>query len=138
MSRVQAARPSPLASLHVLERLDDTLQAVYRSAGVPMAPVASAFELENHDPVAWSGGGTVPDDVAQACALTWMCDPPPLGHNPHPDDAGYRTIALAIADAAAVPSDRADADSRAHTSSSTTSTTAMAGAADAATLRQGT
>ena len=82
-----------LASLHVLERLDDTLQAAYRSAGVPMAPVASAFELENHDPVAWSGGGTVPDDVARACALTWMCDPPPLGHNPHPNDAGYRTIA---------------------------------------------
>lgn len=127
-----------LASLHVLERLDDTLLAVYRSAGVPMAPVASAFQLENHEPVAWSGGGTVPDDVAQACTLTWMCDPPPLGHNPHPDDAGYRTIALAIADAAAVPSDRADADSRAHTSPSTTSTTAMAGAADAATLRQGT
>ncbi len=126
-----------LASLHVLERLDDTLQAVYRSAGVPMAAVASAFQLENHDPVAWPGGGTVPGDVARTCALTWMCDPPPLGHNPHPDDAGYRTIALAIADAAAVPSDRADAAPVASTTTvddgGRTGSTARA-----ATLRQGT
>ncbi len=43
----------------------------------------------------------MPADVARTCALTWMCDPPPLGHNPHPDDAGYRAIAGAIAGAIA-------------------------------------
>ena len=99
------------ASLPVMERLDETLQAAYQAAGVPMAGVAAAFDVVKHDPVTWSGPGMVPENVARACALTFMCDPPPLGHNPHPDDAGYRTIAAAIAAAAAVPSDRADAAS---------------------------
>ena len=49
------------ASLAVMERLDQTLQAVYRSAGVPMAGVASAFDIEEHDPVSWSGLGPVPE-----------------------------------------------------------------------------
>ena len=49
----------------------------------------------------WSGLPTVPTDVARTCALTWMCDGPPLGHNVHPDDAGYRAIASAIAAAVA-------------------------------------
>ena len=70
-----------------------------------MAEVASAFDLTDRDQTSWSGLGTVPADVARTCALTWMCDPPPLGHNPHPDDAGYRTIAAAIAEAVADPSD---------------------------------
>ncbi len=99
------------ASLDVMERLDDTLRTTYRSAGLPMADVASAFDLRDRDQVAWSGPGTVPEDVARTCALTYMCDPPPLGHNPHPDDAGYRTIAAAIADALADPSAGADAGS---------------------------
>ena len=99
------------ASLPVMERLDQTLRAVYQAAGVPLAGVGSAFDLAEHDPVRWSGPGMVPENVARTCALTFMCDPPPLGHNPHPDDAGYRTIAAAIAEAAAAPSDRADAAS---------------------------
>ena len=141
------------ASLPVMERLDQTLQAVYQSAGVPMAGVASAFDIEEHDPVSWSGTGLVPENVARACALTYMCDPPPMGHNPHPDDAGYRTIAAAIAEAAAVPSDRADAaavpsdgadaTSSSHVSSPTTTTlragSAAAGSgADVGARRQGT
>ena len=95
------------ASLDVVERLDDTLRSVYLAAGVPMADVASAFELTNREEVAWSGLGTVPLDVARTCALTWMCNPPPLGRNVHPDDAGYRKIAGAIADAVADSSAKA-------------------------------
>jgi lysophospholipase L1-like esterase len=43
----------------------------------------------------------VPTDVARTCELTFMCNGPPLGHNVHPDDAGYRAIASAIAEAVA-------------------------------------
>jgi len=43
----------------------------------------------------------VPRDVARTCELTFMCNGPPLGHNLHPDDAGYRAIASAIAEAVA-------------------------------------
>jgi lysophospholipase L1-like esterase len=95
------------ASLGVMERLDDTLHTVYQGAGVHMADVASAFAMRDHQLVTRPGLGQVPTDVAQTCALTWMCVPPPLGHNPHPDDAGYRTIATAIASTASDPSDGA-------------------------------
>jgi lysophospholipase L1-like esterase len=97
------------ASLTVMERLDSTLRADYTAAGVPIADVAAAFELGNHRHVRWSGLPTVPTDVAKTCALTWMCGRPPFGHNLHPDDAGYRAIASAIAAAVAGSSDRAGA-----------------------------
>jgi lysophospholipase L1-like esterase len=84
-------------SLGVMERLDATLRSDYVAAGVPIADVASAFELGDQHDMRWSGLPTVPTDVARTCALTWMCDHPPLGHNLHPDDAGYRAIASAIA-----------------------------------------
>ena len=88
-------------SLGVMEQLDATLGADYTAAGVPMADVASAFDLADHDQTKWSGLPSVPTDVARTCELTWMCNGPPLGHNVHPDDAGYRAIASAIAEAVA-------------------------------------
>jgi len=88
-------------SLGVMERLDATLRADYTAAGVPMADVASVFDLADRDQVKWSGPPTVPSDVARTCELTFMCNGPPLGHNLHPDDAGYRAIASAIAAAVA-------------------------------------
>ncbi len=88
-------------SLGVMERLDATLRADYTAAGVPMADVASAFDLADRDQVKWSGLPNVPTDVARTCELTFMCDGPPLGHNLHPDDAGYRAIASAIVAAVA-------------------------------------
>jgi lysophospholipase L1-like esterase len=90
-----------VASLGVMEQLDATLRSDYAGAGVPVANVASAFDLGDHHDMRWSGRPTVPTDVARTCALTWMCNQPPLGHNLHPDDAGYRAIASAIAAAVA-------------------------------------
>ena len=96
-------------SLGVMERLDATLRTDYSAAGVPVADVASAFDLADHAEVKWSGLPTVPTDVARTCQLTFMCNGPPLGHNVHPDDAGYRAIASAIAEAVAGSSDTAGA-----------------------------
>lgn len=107
--RGAGAQAFSAATLGVMERLDETLQSAFRSSGIRMAAVAAAFDLTDHDPVTRPGLGTVPTDVARTCALTWMCEPPPLGHNPHPDDAGYRTIAGAIAEAVADSSSKADA-----------------------------
>jgi lysophospholipase L1-like esterase len=90
-----------VASLNVMDRLDATLRSDYTAAGVPIANVASAFDLGDHHDMRWSGLPTVPTDVARTCALTWMCNPPPLGRNLHPDNAGYRAIASAIAAAVA-------------------------------------
>lgn len=90
-----------VATLGVMEQLDATLRSDYAGAGLSVADVASAFELGNHHGMRWSGLPTVPTDVARTCELTWMCDHPPLGHNMHPDDAGYLAIASAIAAAVA-------------------------------------
>jgi lysophospholipase L1-like esterase len=85
------------ASLVVIERLNDIMRAAYAKAGIPMADVGAAFDLGDTTPVAMAGLGTVPTDVARACALTWMCAAPPMGPNQHPNDTGYRAIAAALA-----------------------------------------
>jgi hypothetical protein len=86
------------ASVAVIERLDATLRTIYAAAGMPMADVAAAFGTGDTAQVTVAGIGKVPADVAQACALTWMCHAAPYGPNVHPDDAGYQAIARAIAD----------------------------------------
>ena len=85
------------ASLGVIERLNDVMHAAYAKAGLPMADVGAAFDLDNTAPVAAGGLGTVPTNVARVCALTWMCTASPFGPNLHPNDAGYRVIAGALA-----------------------------------------
>jgi hypothetical protein len=58
--------------------------------------VNSFFDAHDHTKVDLEGVGTVPDNVANACELTWMCAPKPYGPNLHPNDAGYLKIASAI------------------------------------------
>jgi hypothetical protein len=88
-------------SVAAIERLDDTLHAIYAAAGIPMADVGRAFEMTQSEPVDLAGVGDVPRNVARTCALTWMCTSASLRARQHPDDAGYQVIAQAIA--AAVP-----------------------------------
>jgi hypothetical protein len=77
-------------------RLNATLQSAYAIAGIPMAMVGNAFESRDVGLVNVAGVGRVPENVANACALTWMCQPAPLGPNIHPNDTGYAAIATAI------------------------------------------
>jgi lysophospholipase L1-like esterase len=86
------------SSLHIVRHLDGVLAAVYHSFGIPIADVGSAFKIDSTAPVAIAGSRTEPENVAEACLLTWMCQPPPFGPNIHPNDAGYQTIATAIED----------------------------------------
>lgn len=89
-------------SLAVILRLDDTLHNIYEAAGVPMANVAHAFDIDRTDPTDFAGESHVPLDVARTCQLTWDCTSVPYRSKQHPNDAGYQSIAQAIA--AAVPS----------------------------------
>jgi lysophospholipase L1-like esterase len=91
------------ASLGIIDRLNAVLRAAYAQADMPMADVAAAFQLHDTSPVHVPGLGTVPTNVARACALTWMCMPRPLGPNSHPNDNGYRVVSDAIAAALASP-----------------------------------
>jgi lysophospholipase L1-like esterase len=83
-------------SLHIVRHLDEVLSTVYSSFRIPIADVGDAFKIDSSQPVELSGVGTVPENVANVCLLTWMCQPSPLGPNIHPNDAGYQTIATAI------------------------------------------
>jgi lysophospholipase L1-like esterase len=84
-------------SHYVIEQLDRTLADIYSDDAIPMANVGAAFNADDTDPVALAGYGVVPDNVAEVCLMTWMCQTYPYGRNMHPNDAGYETIADAIA-----------------------------------------
>jgi lysophospholipase L1-like esterase len=73
------------------------LRDTYHSFAMPIAPVARAFSGDDSRIVEMPDVGLVPANVAQSCALTWMCQPSPFGPNLHPNDAGSRAIADAIA-----------------------------------------
>lgn len=84
-------------SRFAVEHLDHVLSDAYGAAGIPMADVGAAFETDDTTPVDLAGEGTVPDNVAEICLLTWMCQTYPYGPNIHPNDAGFEAIADAIA-----------------------------------------
>jgi lysophospholipase L1-like esterase len=92
-----AGRAHAATSLWAINLLNRTLHDAYQASGIPMANVARAFSLHVTTPVVLAGSGVVATNVAQACLLTWMCQPLPLGPNLHPNDAGYHAIADAIA-----------------------------------------
>jgi lysophospholipase L1-like esterase len=79
-----------------INSLNVALRSVYANADVAMASVATAFESHNVERVNMVGRGKVPENVANVCELTWMCEPPPFGPNLHPNDVGYAMIASAI------------------------------------------
>lgn len=87
-----------LASEIVIDRMNSLLAALYTAAGALVADVPTTYGTDDKTPVQLPGYGTVPAGVAKVCALTWMCTDE---HNLHPNDAGYRAIADAVAAAIA-------------------------------------
>jgi len=86
------ASAGQLAFLNATRRVNATILRADRDAGFRTAEVAAAFDTGAANLVTWHGV-RVPADLARACALTWACSPLPIGHNIHPNDAGYRVIA---------------------------------------------
>lgn len=83
-------------SERVMDRLNGVLQYVFSGSGVPMADVDAYFDGKDRSMVTLSGVGSVPNNVAQICQLTWSCASAPYGPDFHPDDEGYSTIAQSI------------------------------------------
>jgi lysophospholipase L1-like esterase len=75
------------------------LESLYAGAGAPVADVESAFAVTDFTTQAnLKGFGPVPLAVYNACTLTWICTPPPLGPDIHANADGYGVIAEAFAE----------------------------------------
>jgi lysophospholipase L1-like esterase len=99
-------------SVVAIQLINEALALVYGDAGIPIADVEAAFEIDDMEAlVPMAGFGEVPRSVALLCERTWQCHPPPLGPDRHPNVLGFRVMAEAFArelglDPAGVPLDR--------------------------------
>jgi lysophospholipase L1-like esterase len=82
-----------VASISLGDSFNRTLTAAYTGARFAVADVAKAFATDDQTPTTVPGLGTIPTDVAQICALMWMCAPAPRGPNIHANPTGYAVIA---------------------------------------------
>jgi len=91
------SRQAALDSVGFLGRLNATMGAIYRHAGVGVADASGRFATRSlHRFVSLAGHGRVPLAVARICEWTWACSRPPIGFNDHANTAGYHAIGLSI------------------------------------------
>ena len=92
-----AGQQLALQSAQLLGQFNALLGGIYGGFGVPVGDVAKAFHTSNFTSLVYVPGlGQVPLNVALVCSWTWMCTPPPLGPNIHPNVVGYEVITYAI------------------------------------------
>ena len=72
---------------------NNALASTYLTADITMADVYAAFESGEFGMMVSSPNGTVPVNVANICAFTYMCDAPPVGPDIHANVSGYSLIA---------------------------------------------
>ena len=92
-----AGRVAAQQGLVAMNEMNSVLSAVFRARSVAVADVPAAFLSSSVKPVTMAKVGTVPENVARACAGSWMCTAPPFGPDDHPNNAGYLIIARTIA-----------------------------------------
>jgi lysophospholipase L1-like esterase len=83
------------AFLQATREANLTIRTDDAAAGFRTANVAAAYDVYNTTTITWHDD-RVPQNLARACALTWACSRPPIGHNIHPNSHGYRVIAQAF------------------------------------------
>ena len=84
------------ATLADMSQFDSIITKVYTSHGVPVADVPAVFDTADNQMVTVDNVGTIPENVEEACQLTWFCYGAPFGPDDHPNNAGYSLIAEAI------------------------------------------
>ena len=86
-----------MASADAAVIFNDALSSTYATAGITMADVYAAFESDDFVTIVPTSLPPPNDDlpvaVANICAFTYMCDPPPVGPDIHANVAGYSLIA---------------------------------------------
>jgi len=80
---------------------NDSLNTTYDTAGITLANVYGAFESDDFSTMVPSSlpppNDTLPLNVANICAFTYMCDAAPVGPDIHANVAGYSLIANTLA-----------------------------------------
>ncbi len=82
-----------IQSESVAASFNSTLAGAYGAQGFAVADVAAAFAPLN---LPTMPALDLPVDLVTICALTWMCEPAPIGPNIHANAVGYDTIAVAF------------------------------------------
>ncbi len=80
-------------SVRIVDRLNRSVNLIYRRGGVRVADATAAFAtLDLTHFVNLRGHGRVPLAVRRVCLWTWACSPPPIGANDHANATGYRVL----------------------------------------------
>jgi lysophospholipase L1-like esterase len=87
-----------LADAPIIEDFNAALVASYQAEGALVADVSGAFDSGNFSQsVDTKEFGTIPLNVANVCAWTWLCEKPPHGPGDvHPNSEGHEVIAGAF------------------------------------------
>jgi lysophospholipase L1-like esterase len=93
----ESGRVDAIANLPAFLLFNETLEQIYKTHGLPVADVESAFSTTDFSTTVLTPDlGPIPLNVARICQWTWMCAPPPLGPDIHANAEGYGVIAGAF------------------------------------------
>ena len=96
--RGPAQQPLAQASLGIAVQLNSTMKTAYQRVGWRFVDVSTAFgtNIPFDQTTDLEPYGQIPTAVAMVCEMSWMCTPPPMGPNIHPNRAGYAAYASAF------------------------------------------
>lgn len=90
-------RELALLTVDLARQVANTIENLAAKQKIRTADTFRAFKTAQTGTQTPVNGVQVPVAVAQLCAYTFMCQPPPVGPDIHPNDAGYAAIATTIA-----------------------------------------
>ena len=92
-------RELALLTVDLAREISKTITDYGKKQKFRLADAFGAFKTNETKNTTTVNGQPVPVAVAQICAYTFMCQPPPVGPDIHPNDAGYAALATAAAKA---------------------------------------
>lgn len=92
-------RELALLTVDLIRQIAGKIATFAKPQKIRVADTVAAFKTTQTTQTTTVNGQPVPVAVAQICAYTFMCQPPPIGPDIHPTDAGYSAFMTAFAKA---------------------------------------
>ena len=86
-----------LLTVDLTRQVSQKIETLAARQKIRLADLFMAFKTDQTTQTTTVNGVALPVAVAQLCAYTFMCQPPPVGPDIHPTDAGYAAIARTAA-----------------------------------------